>query len=60
MIISHDRYFMDKLVDHIFAFEGDGGVYDFRGTYSAYTHDKAKRDHFMKKEEKKEKEKSMR
>lgn len=36
MIISHDRYFMDKLVDHLFVFEGEGVVSDFPGNYSDY------------------------
>ncbi|MFN5182876.1 MAG: ABC-F family ATP-binding cassette domain-containing protein [Bacteroidota bacterium] len=36
LIVSHDRYFMDKLVDHIFAFEGDGVIKDFPGSYSEY------------------------
>ena len=36
LIVSHDRYFMDKLVDHVFAFEGDGVIKDFPGSYSEY------------------------
>lgn len=36
IIISHDRFFMDKIVDHLFIFEGDGAVYDFPGNYSDY------------------------
>ncbi len=36
IIVSHDRFFMDKLVDHLFVFEGDGVVYDFPGNYSDY------------------------
>jgi ATP-binding cassette subfamily F protein uup len=36
VIVSHDRFFMDKLVDHLFIFEGDGTVYDFPGNYSDY------------------------
>jgi len=36
IIVSHDRYFMDRLVDHIFVFEGDGVVKDFPGNYSQY------------------------
>lgn len=34
IIVSHDRYFMDRLVDHLFVFEGDGKVSDFPGNYS--------------------------
>lgn len=36
VIVSHDRYFMDRLVDHLFVFEGDGEVRDFPGNYSQY------------------------
>jgi ATP-binding cassette subfamily F protein uup len=36
LIVSHDRYFMDRLVDHLFVFEGDGNVKDFPGNYSNY------------------------
>lgn len=36
LIVSHDRYFMDKLVDHLFVFEGDGHIADFPGNYSQY------------------------
>ncbi len=36
MIVSHDRYFMDRLVDHLFVFEGDGIIRDFPGNYSDY------------------------
>ena len=36
IIVSHDRYFMDRLVDHLFVFEGDGVVSDFPGNYSQY------------------------
>lgn len=36
IVISHDRYFMDKLVDHLFIFEGDGRIKDFIGNYSEY------------------------
>jgi len=36
LIVSHDRYFMDRLVDHLFIFEGDGVVRDYPGNYSTY------------------------
>jgi len=36
IIVSHDRYFMDKLVDHLFVFEGDGYIRDFNGDYTRY------------------------
>lgn len=34
--VSHDRYFMDRLVDHLFIFEGEGQVRDFPGNYTDY------------------------
>jgi ATP-binding cassette subfamily F protein uup len=36
VIISHDRFFMDKLVDHMFIFKGEGDIKDFNGTYSEW------------------------
>ena len=36
LIVSHDRYFMDRLVDHLLVLEGDGFVRDFPGNYSQY------------------------
>lgn len=36
IIVSHDRYFMDKIVDHIFVFDGKGNVKDFPGNYTIY------------------------
>jgi len=36
LIVSHDRYFMDRLVDHLFIFEGEGEVRDFPGNYTQY------------------------
>ncbi len=36
LVVSHDRYFMDKIVDHLFVFENDGTVADFPGNYSDY------------------------
>ena len=36
MVVSHDRYFMDKVVDHLFVFEGNGVVRDFPGNYSIF------------------------
>ncbi|WP_392436781.1 ABC-F family ATP-binding cassette domain-containing protein [Cruoricaptor ignavus] len=36
LIVSHDRYFMDRIVDHILAFEGDGKIRDFTGNFTEY------------------------
>ncbi len=36
LIVSHDRYFMDRLTDHMFVFEGDGNISDFPGNYTQY------------------------
>ena len=36
IVVSHDRYFMDKVVDHLFVFEGDAVVRDFPGNYTQY------------------------
>jgi ATP-binding cassette subfamily F protein uup len=36
LIVSHDRYFMDRVSDHIFAFEGNGAIKDYYGNYSQY------------------------
>lgn len=36
IIVSHDRYFMDRLIDHLLIFEGGGNILDFPGNYSQY------------------------
>jgi ATP-binding cassette subfamily F protein uup len=36
IVVSHDRYFMDKMVDHLFVFEGDGEIKDIIGNYTDY------------------------
>jgi ATP-binding cassette subfamily F protein uup len=36
LVVSHDRYFMDQLVDHLFVFQGDGAIKDFPGNYTDY------------------------
>nr|MBR2109940.1 ABC-F family ATP-binding cassette domain-containing protein [Alistipes sp.] len=45
LIVSHDRYFLDKTVDHLFVFEGEGRIKDFVGGYSEY------REYIKEKEE---------
>ena len=36
IVVSHDRYFMDRVVDHLFVFHGNGNVQDFPGNYTQY------------------------
>jgi ATP-binding cassette subfamily F protein uup len=36
IVVSHDRFFMDKIVDHLFVFDGDGVIKDFPGNYTEY------------------------
>ena len=44
VIVSHDRYFMDKVVDHMFVFEGNGEVSNFPGNYTIYRDYKRNKD----------------
>ena len=41
IVVSHDRYFMDKMVDHLLVFDGTGAVRDFPGNYSQYREERA-------------------
>jgi ATP-binding cassette ChvD family protein len=43
VVISHDRWFLDRIATHILAFEGDANVYFFEGSYSEYEENKRKR-----------------
>jgi energy-dependent translational throttle protein EttA len=43
MVISHDRWFLDRIATHIIAFEGDSGVYFFEGNYHEYEENKKQR-----------------
>ena len=43
VVISHDRYFLDRIATHILAFEGDSNAYWFEGTYSEYEENRKKR-----------------
>ena len=57
IVVSHDRYFMDKIVDHLFVFKGDGVVNDFPGNYSdfrAYEDSRVKENKESLKNDKKE------
>lgn len=38
IVVSHDRYFLDRITDHLFVFRGDGEIRDFPGDYSTYRH----------------------
>ena len=53
IIVSHDRYFMDRIVDHILAFEGDGKIKDFVGNFSEYRESKKIEDGNQKQYDKK-------
>lgn len=44
LVVSHDRYFMDKIVDHLFVFKGNTEIEDFPGNYSDYREYEASRD----------------
>lgn len=50
LLVSHDRFFTDKLSDHIFAFEGDGVIKDFPGNYTQYKNWKEEEEEKKKKE----------
>ncbi len=51
LVVSHDRWFMNKLVDHIFVFEGEGKVKDFYGNYTEYRIEKEKQERYKRKQE---------
>lgn len=50
IVVSHDRYFMDKVVDHLLVFKGDGVVKDFPGNYTQYREYRTAADKEMAKE----------
>ena len=50
IIVSHDRYFMDRIVDHVLAFEGEGTIKDFTGNFSEYRESKKTDDVSTKKD----------
>jgi len=55
IIVSHDRYFMDKLVEHVFVFEGNGLIKDYYGNYSEYYREKLAEEQDLKSKQKQEK-----
>lgn len=54
LIVSHDRFFMDKVSDRIFAFEGNGIIKDFPGNYTQYKNKKDEEEEQRQKEQKKQ------
>lgn len=58
IIVSHDRFFMDRTVDHIFVFEGNGVIKDFPGNYSEYREWKQENDKLKDAEKPKEQQKT--
>ena len=58
IIVSHDRYFMDRLVDHLFVFEGQGRIKDFNGRYTDYKAWRDEREKEKRQAEKARKEES--
>ncbi len=50
IVVSHDRYFMDKMVDHLFVFRGEGEVKDLIGNYTTYRKMKSQEERENKKE----------
>jgi ATP-binding cassette subfamily F protein uup len=55
LVVSHDRYFMDKIVDHLFVFRGEGEIEDFPGNYSDFRAYEDSADVAQKEENKAEK-----
>jgi ATP-binding cassette subfamily F protein uup len=54
LLVSHDRYFLDRIVDHIFVFEGQGEIQDYNGSYTEYRLEQEKQAKKEKKAAKKE------
>ncbi|CAI8276092.1 MAG: Energy-dependent translational throttle protein EttA [Flavobacteriaceae bacterium] len=50
IVVSHDRYFMDKVIDHLLVFKGEGLIEDFPGNYSDYRSYEDSKPHVSKKE----------
>jgi ABC transport system ATP-binding/permease protein len=48
VVVTHDRYFMDRLVEHLFVFEGDGKIKDYMGSYAEYRAEKKEEEAALK------------
>jgi ATP-binding cassette subfamily F protein uup len=51
IVVSHDRYFMDKVVDHIFEYKGNGVIKDFPGNYTQLRNKQEEEENALMKEE---------
>ena len=58
IVVSHDRFFLDRIVDHVFVFEGDAVISDFPGNYSQYREERRLKEREVLKDNK-EKEKEI-
>ena len=58
IIVTHDRYFMDKVVEHLFVFEGNGQIRDFNGDYSDYREIQREREREQRRQDKAEQQKA--
>ncbi|MFZ4560904.1 MAG: ABC-F family ATP-binding cassette domain-containing protein [Saprospiraceae bacterium] len=58
LIVTHDRFFMDKIVDHLFVFEGKGQIRDFNGDYTEYRELQKERDREQRRQERSEQQKA--
>ena len=59
VVVSHDRFFMDKVIDHLFVFEGQASIRDFPGNYSQYREKKSEEEKIKKQAENRAKEDSL-
>ena len=54
LVVTHDRFFLDKLVEHLFVFEGEGRIRDFLGDYTDYRIEQRERERAQRREERAE------
>lgn len=57
LIVTHDRFFMDKIVDHLFVFEGKGQIRDFNGDYTEYREQQKERDRDQRRQDRSDQQK---